>query len=395
MVDPAKVPQVTIGLGGRFSILLVAGLSVIGFSSLVPVLPQISQHFSEVPGAETIVRSMVTVLGAAMAAGAPAAGFLAGRFGEHRVLRWALLLFAVAGIAGTIIDNIWLLLASRITVGLALSAASVTALALISNYLPDNDRNKWLGFWTVVGNIASITVMPLAALLGTIGWRHVLLLHLASVAVLWLIIRLVPNVSGPGHQATTPQRSDHKFPIQILLLGFACGAVVTTLPAFLPFHFAELGHAQPANAAMAIMALTVGGTISSFGFGWIRKYAGPGELFVLGFLIICAALNMLAWGRSVEMALFGMLMVGTGSGLLSPNLFSMAADAQPEQRARRIGWARCGYFGAPLVCQAALEPVAISYGADGAFLTVAGFALGMSLLMAGRRFVLAGARQQT
>ncbi|WCT73991.1 MFS transporter [Sphingomonas naphthae] len=376
-----------VGLGGRISLVLVGGLIVIGFSSLVPVLPKISAHFADTPGAGTIVRAMITALGGAMAIGAPIGGLLAERFGERRLLLVALATFALAGIAGMVIDDLWLLLASRIVVGLALATCGVTAIATLANGVPDAERPRWLGFSSMFGNLATLGVMPVAVMLGAMDWRLVFTLHLAALPILLLILTLVP--APPVARTVTARVEGGGFPWAMLGLGLVCGGVATTLPAYLPFHFTEIGESNPRYPALAIMALTLGAGTLSFAYGWVRRFAGPAKIFVGGFLIVGLALLLVIAGHSVTTTLIGTTLLGVGVGLLSPNLFAVAAADLPERRARRIGLARAGYFGAALLAQIPLEPVAARYGAQGAFVALAGFAFAMALVMLAGRARLA------
>lgn len=383
----------TIGSGALFSLLLIPTLSTVGVGALSPVLSQISDHFRDTPGADIVVRSLVTSLGGAMMVGASAAGFLAERFGERQILLWSLLLFAVFGMAGMFLDDPWTLLLSRVGVGLAIGAAGVMAITLISNGVSDDGRHRWLGFYSVAGTVGAVAVMPVAGLLGAISWRLIFPLHLLALPMLALCALLIGKTSKASRAAAT-QGKGSAFPIGMLMLGLACGMVISTVPAYLPFHFREFGEHRPDRIAAAITASVAAAGVVSLAYGWIRRHLGAADVFALGFLAMGLGLSVVAWGRSVESAVVGMSLSGIGIGLLGPNIFAVAANAEPERRARRVGMARAGFFGAPLLAQLPLEPVAITHGADGVLFVLAAFAMTMIVVvMLGRRSLAAAPAQ--
>lgn len=365
-------PTAVLPFPGRLSLVLVALLSSVGFSSLAPVLPKISEHFAGEPGADILVRAMVTAVGGAMAIGGPLAGMLAERFGERRILCAALLLFGVVGTCGYVIDNPWALLASRIVVGLALTATGVVALAMIANGTAAASRNRWLGYFAVFASLGTIPVMFAAALMGAIDWRLVFLLHLAAAPILLLVLLLVPAVRTARSEAATTRPSG--FPFGVMLVGLSCGAVGATLPAFIPFQLQSIGRAAPGDVATIIATLTLAAATASYFYGAIRSRVRMGQVFIGGFLLIGMAIAAMTAADSFVMTCACMFFVGLGTGALGPNLFALAATSPAEQRARRMGVARGAYYGAPLVAQLFLEPLVAGYGPTAAFYALATFA---------------------
>jgi MFS family permease len=374
-------------MAALFGLILVPWLGVIALGGLTPVLADISKHFASTPGADTLVRMLVTVAGGASVVGSLAAGFLADKLGNRRLLMLALALFAVTGTAGYFLDNIWLMLATRFFVGIGFGLALAPAVALLTLFVPEENRNRWLGFLALSGAVGGVALILLAGVIGKIDWRLPFLLHLLALVMLLLVIILVPQPatreSSAGHEAAKAEQDTQpsfKFPLAVFMMGIACGAAVNVAGIYLPFLFARIGIGGSDKVAMALVASTVAAAITSATFGWIRKRISLAQAFVLAFCLIGAGLAIVGTAKSLGVILVGQAFAGLAVGIFSSNLMAYAGNAAPLQRTRRVGAARGGYMGVTLLVQVLLEPVVRVYGPAGAVLTIAGFAAIMALV---------------
>lgn len=385
----ASIAPVTTGRWAALPLLLPPVLSGLAVAGLMPIMAVMSRHFASTPGADTLVRMMMTVVGAVMIIGAPASAFLAERLGERKILIGSLLLFAIAGAAGGFVDDLHILLGSRVLLGLALSASGVTSMSLMTKLVPDARRNRWIGYVSVVGSAGSVIILPLAGLLGSIDWRLVFALHLIALPILLLVLAFTPQPPAEEHA----EHGEHiaqphsGFPARLVLLGLVCGAVSTTLAVYVPFHLAAVGETDPNRIGIPLTAGILTGSMAAFAFGWVRHYLSAAKVFVCAFSIIAMALTAVALSHGMETMAVFMLLNGMGTGMIAPNLSSTVAAGDPVRRARRLGFSRAGYFGAPLLAQLPLEPLTFAYGPAAALLAIAGFSALMALffLTVGRR----------
>ncbi len=369
--------QSLLGLAAKLALLLIGWLSAIALTTLTPVLAQISAHFAATPGADAVIRGLVTSVGAAMIVGAPAGGFLSERFGERAVLLWSLPLFALAGGAGLFLDDPWALLVSRVMLGLSVGAAGVAAAALLANGVADEDRNRWLGYFTLSGMLAGVLFTPISGMLGSIHWRYVFPIHLIAIPMLcaiWILVRPAGRASSGQRQQ---DRQRNAFPWGIVILGMACGVAASGLIAYLPFLFSEMGFGEPKKVATALTSGILGSAVTAFFFGAVRRCLAAVPVFVIGFLLVAIGVGVICLTRAYELHSIGMFFAGLGNGLLTPNLYAVATSTSPDQRARRLGLARAGYFGAPLVAQIPFEPLAAAHGAFGVMFAITAFAIFM------------------
>jgi len=376
-------PTRDISISARLGVLMAVPLSGLAQSGLTPILPKLSEHFAEVPNADAMVRLAVSGLSFAMIAGALTGGFAGDRFGQRRVLIWALLIYALAGSAGFFLDNLYVIIGSRLLLGVVNAAAGIMVAALFTTRIGPQTREKWLGFTVVAGTFGGILLFGLVGAVAKIDWRYVFLLHALAIPVALLIMAALPASDQPAQSkhgsAETPRDgAADGLPIGLILVGIACGAAAMGYMIFLPFHLKDVGHGEPHNVAGALMMSGFSGAVVSFGYGWLRQQWSAVPVFMLGFVIIAAGLLVIGMMTDYVPILAGLALVGGGVGLIGPNLFSAsAAAAPPERRARSIGFARAGFYAGPLVAQLPLEPVVNQAGASGAMFVLSAFAISM------------------
>jgi MFS family permease len=379
-------PQTDISLGARLSLLLVSPLSGLAQSGMTPILPKISEHFATVPNAEATVRLMISGLSFAMIGGALMGGMAGDRFGRRRVLIWMLVIYAIAGVAGYFLDNLYLLIASRMVLGLANACAGIMIAAIFTTRINPSSRDKWLGFLVVSGTVGSIMLLGVVGAVAKVDWHYVFLLHLSSLPVALLILAVL-SPSPESSAAPIHNPAVGGAPIGLTLFGIACGVVSTGYLSFVPFHLKHIGYGAPQLVAGVIMTSGLSGAAVSFWYGWIRHRLTAVPVFMLGFAVCAVGLTTIAWATDYKVVLVGIALVGGSVGLIAPTLFSAsAASAPPERRARYLGFARAGMYAGPLVAQLPLEPLVRAAGAGAAILAVGGFSAMLAVWVSfGRR----------
>lgn len=378
-----------ISLFGRFSLCLIAPLSGLAQAGLAPVLPKISEHFASTPDADTLVRLMVSALSFAMILGSLGAGLLAARIGQRTLLFICLGLYAVAGAAGFFLDNLYLLVASRMVLGVVTAAWGVLIAAVITTQIAPAIRDRWLGFYIVSGTLGMFVLMVAIGVLGSLNWRFVFLLYLLAFPAMLLVsvtVRMGPSKAVRG--ADKPiARVKRGIPFGITLFSIVCGAVGPTIMIFLPFHLLSIGDGAPGQVASVVVATAIATGLVAFAYGWIRARLSVLIIFVVGFGLAALGTFTIVAIPTYMGAVIGIVIFGIGGGFLHPNLFAAAAaSAPPEDRARIIGYARAGVYAGPLLAQIPLEFIAHGLGATAAIAGIAVMCVGaVAWAVIGRR----------
>ena len=382
-----KVPE----QGGAQQLTLIACLAVctlgplsgITQTAMPPVLPKIAEHFSAIANAGLLARAMMTGLSVAMVFGALASGFLAERLGQLRLMFICLALYAASGLASFFIDNLYVLVALRVVLGLANSAMGVVGTAILATRLSGHRRDKWMGLFVTIGTVTSLVWVYLAGVLGAIDWRLIFLLQLLAVPVA-LLIGLTVSGDAPRGAAGAATVGGGEIPVAMTLFGLLCGGIGSSVFIFLPFHLHDIGIADPKKIGLLLMISTAAGVATALSFGWIRTRLAALQVFVGGFALTGAGL-LLALATSSYAAMAAALAVyGAGFGVVTPNLFSACSAAtRMELRTRVLGFMRAGFYAGPLLAQFPLEAI-VRQGGPGAALTT----LGLMALAAAALFVV-------
>lgn len=122
--------------------LLGSCLQILGAVLIAPVLPQMQEHFRQVPGAEVL--------------------------GRNRLL---LVAYAIAGTAPLWLDSLPAIVASRALVGVMEAAIMTCCTRLIGDLFSGAVRSRWLAAQVMCTAIAATVFLVLSGALGAAGWR--------------------------------------------------------------------------------------------------------------------------------------------------------------------------------------------------------------------------------
>lgn len=345
-------------------ICMAAPLSGLAQSGLSPILPVMTGHFADEPNAALLVRAMVSGLSATMIIGSLVGGFIAERIGQIRLLAVSLGFFALAGAIGYWLDNLYLMVASRMVLGIVNAMAGLMAAAIITTRIAPEMRDRWMGFYVVTGTVGAMVMLMIVGELGKIDWRLVFPLHFVALPIAVLVFLAIPEMPELRGNVGARLPAAAGIPWGLTLFGVLCGAVISSTMIYLPFHLHDQGHGASDKVALALLVSAGTGGISAFFFGTIRRYFSVLQIFVAGYLCCGLALLTVIATGDFNVILPAMAFQGVGAGVLTPNLFSaIAASVPAELRSRTLGFTRAGFYAGPLVAQVFLEPVSQGFGA--------------------------------
>ena len=182
---------------GQATLLASGAPAILGLYALGPVLPTIARAFPGLRDAELLSQLVGGLVGLAFAVASPMVAGLVRRFGYRAVYFWSTLVFSLAGLAVLGLDNLYLVLLTRVVLGAALAGVLVAAVTGLST-LPRAQRTRLFGLQTMVGGTLGLVSYFVVAKLADAGWRTPFALHGLGLLLLPFILML------PKAQASAP-----------------------------------------------------------------------------------------------------------------------------------------------------------------------------------------------
>ncbi|MEO8712037.1 MAG: MFS transporter [Parafilimonas sp.] len=366
----------------KLTLLLVSSLTIMSVITISPALPQMAIAFSGVKNAAFIVKMVLTIPALMIALFSPVAGRLIDRYGRLNILRISLIVYAVAGSAGFYLDNLYVILISRILLGIAVGMSMTIVITLIADYFEGKERMKFVGLQIAFMSLGGILFIGLGGVLADIGWRFPFLLYLFSLLVFPLTLMFLqePKVIKQTKQIL----QNVKAPGIIWMLFFntmLMWIIFFLIPVQIPFYLKALGVAKNSLVGAAIASSTLASAISSFSYSKIKSHFNFLTIFFMGYLLMAAGFLCAAVANSYTLVVVAMMITGFGMGMMIPNTNMWVMKiVPPEIRGKEIGKLTTFWFLGQFLSPIIIFPVVSHLSLSSTFMLAAGFLLLMSVL---------------
>ncbi len=336
------------------AVLLLAGscMPVLGSVLITPILPQLSQVFGGEPGSAVLVPMIVAIPALIIAIFAPFAGQIVDRLGRKNLLLVAMFAYALVGTAPAWLEDLQLILFSRVLVGVCEAAIMTVCTTLIVDYFHEEKRRiKYLGLQTVVTTLAATVFIVLGGALGVAGWHTPFWVYAISIVIAVPMIFLLWEPSredatdshvATGEKVRVPWRLI-SIPLIVTLFGGFTFYVIIIEASYL-----VVGTGVAATdtgtiglvAALASLATAAG----AFTFARIAKLQ-PRVQLPLAFGLQSVGMLVIWLGGGLPSVIVGAIIASAGSGLLLPTLVTWTlSKISFEERGRSTGWWQSAFF---------------------------------------------------
>jgi len=359
------------------TLLLASTLTIMAGATISPSLPEMARHFAGVPEADLLVRLVLTVTALAIAVCAPVVGVLVDRWGRRPVLAGAIVLYAVGGGSGLVLDDLYAILAGRVLLGVAVAGVMTAATALLVDLHGGTDRSRVLGLQAATIGAGGVVFLTVGGLLADIDWRGPFAIYLTALPLAVLVWRGVVDpprraTDGPSVGESSGQGSHGALPLVagVCALAFVIQVVFYTVPTLLPFYLADVARIGATGAGLSIGAMVAVSAVVSWNYARVRRLLGHAQVAVTSLALLAAGMTGLGLASDATLILPALLLTGAGVGLVIPNLSAwLGSAAAPAYRGRVLGamvsLMFLGQFCSPLLAQ----PVVTAGGIDAAYLT--------------------------
>ncbi len=357
-------------------LMLAAVMPTMAIIALVPVLPLLLREFAAVPGSAVLVPMALTVPALCVALFSPVAGWLSDRLGRKRLLVGSLAGYAVFGLLPLLLDDLRLILAARVVLGVTEAMIMTVATALIGDYFTGEQRERWVSIQIATASVSAIVLIAAGGALGeTLGsrgpfWLYLLALPVALAAAVILFepgntsTPPIQTQSGPAHGITA-----------LIAITFGVGMLFYTLIVQLGPVIEATGVTSPATIGLAGAAANLGVMAGSMLFGRLKGWSAE-TLLALGLPLVATGYVGIALSNSFILTAACAVLISVGNGLMLPTMLAwVLRRLPPETRGRGTGMWTGSFFLAQFV--APIVAVALSGllgGLSGVFLFFAALA---------------------
>jgi MFS family permease len=341
------------------SLLLPITLSTMAIVLLAPILPQIMQSFSAVPGYDYWVPMILTIPALCVALFSPVAGMMGDYFGRRRLLLASFVVYGVVGIAPVFLHDLTAILISRIGVGLAEALIMVLSTTMIGDYYHGAARDKWLAGQTAFASMSALVFFNVGGQLGAHGWRTPFWVYTSALLMMALVMAFTRDLKPGDHGAGEAPRNASwaHFPwgrIAVIMAITLYGSVffyTVQIQAASGLHV--LGITDPARAGFLTSIASVGVPLGTFIYSRIGRWPVQ-RLLVVEFALLSVGFLTMGRAHAVQSFLIGCFCNQLGAGMLLPTLLVWAMSLLPfEIRGRGAGlWQAAfamGQFLSPVV----------------------------------------------
>ena len=360
----------------KLTLLLVSSLTIMSVITISPALPQMAIAFANVKNAAFIVKMVLTIPALMIAIVSPITGRFIDRYGRLKILRLSLVLYALAGTGGYFLSTLYLILISRVMLGVAVGMSMPVVITLIADYFEGAERQKFAGTQIAFMSIGGIVFISLGGILADIGWRYPFLIYLSSLLVLPLTILFLYE---PAVVQKSQVNQHVKTPSIIWLLfinTMLMWILFFMIPVQIPFHLKAIGVEKNSLIGVAIATSTAFSAISSFSYTKIKARLNFLSIFSIGYLLIAAGFVCIAFSQTYVLVIIAMMLSGFGMGMMIPNTnIWVMKIVPPVIRGKEIGKLTTFWFLGQFLSPIIILPVITNLSLSSTFMLASIFLL--------------------
>lgn len=356
-------------------LLLSAMLTLMGGAAVAPALPLISAVFPNDP--VYLISMIITLPSLAVACTGYLIGIACDKFGRRSVLLFSLAVFALAGSAGFYLNSLWVILLSRVILGIGIAGLMTATTALITEYYTGASRARVLGYQSAAMGLGMLILETCGGSLAEISWREPFLIYLIAFVIL---IGVFFTIQEPNRE---PRASLRDFSVKLDMVAlspvylsiFFGMMIIFLMPTRLPYLVSGLGNVSSTVTGLLLGLIGISSALSGIFYGRIAIRMPRMKVMFLCFLLIGLGCSLLGFATSVIAVAVAVAFSGFGQGALIPTIMNWLTDKAPVQAmGKAMGifsmFLNLGHFGSSL----AVVPILAMVGSDSNLFRVAGMA---------------------
>ena len=370
--------MITPGKTSLWVILASATLTVMAGSIIAPVLGQMGEGLGV---DQSAARILITTHGIMIAVCSPAIGLLVDKVGVRRPYILGLTLYGLAGGSGLIITNYYLLIVSRLFLGISVAAIFTSITVIILNLYEGAQRNKIMGWRGSSNSIGGVLWPLVGGSLGLFSWHLPFAGYLIGLPLAFLAFFSIPESQKGTARQTDDAGSKSESVLRIFKstpalflpysLIFIGNILLYAVIVFLPKLVGQFGITSSFHIGTFVATVGLAGGVTSLFYGKIKERLSFKTLVVIALALWAAGFATVSqapfsWVISLAIVLFGM-----GMGLTMPTVSLWVGELVPASFRGRMtsyitSFSYTGQFLSPII----LSPIDSSLGLNTLFLAI-------------------------
>jgi MFS family permease len=341
---------------------------------------------------------IITTHGLFIVLTSPIAGTLIDRYGPRRPYVLGLVLYALAGGAGLVVDSFAVLLASRALLGVAVAFVYTSITVLIYNLFQGEQKDRAMGLRGSANSLGGAVWPLFGGVLGTLSWQFPFGVYLLALPLGVLASLTVPEPRIAGDQRESGDSSDGGVrgvarafadtPLLPLVYGlyFAANVLLYAIVVYYPQLLTGFGISSSFVISLYLSVLGIAGGLSAYFYDRIKRRFEYRQLTFAALGLWVAGFGLAATASTPVLAVLPVVLFGLGQGLVFPTVLLWVEELVPTDRQGQFSSyvAMFGYVGqflSPVLFGFVVAP----FGVRAVFATAAVFA-GLVLVVSGVRY---------
>jgi len=359
-------------------ILASATLTVMAGSVIAPVLNQMGEGLGVTPGA---ARLLITTHGIMIAICSPAIGLLIDKWGVRRPLILGLILYGLAGGSGLFITNYYLLIGSRVLLGISVAMIFTAITVTILNLYEGTQRNKVMG-WRGSSNSVGGIIWPLiGGSLGMLSWHLPFAAYLIGLPIAFIAFLAIPetqkSADHPANGTADIKESTFRIfkstPILFLpySLAFVGNILLYAIIVFMPKLVEQFGVTSSFYVGTFISTVGLAGGTTSLFYGRIKARLSFNSIIKISLFLWSAGFILISQAPFIWLVSISIIFFGIGMGMVLPTISVWVGELVPASfRGRMTSYislfSYTGQFLSPII----LSPMETALGLTTLFLVI-------------------------
>lgn len=314
--------------------LLSISLVLTSASAVSAVIPMMMQNMPGV--SSSLIESVITLPSFSMMLFVLLSGPISTRLGKKNTVMLGLSLVVLGGILPMFLDNITLILVSRLVLGAGLGMFNSLAVSLISDFFEGDERAQLVGFQSAVQGLGSTVATFVAGRLALIDWQLAFLCYAIAIPIALLFFFIIPKPEQEEQAVveTSSETVKKNSKVSLPVLGLA-GALFLFMT-FVMIIYTKTGimiaeknipNAEFLGTALTLFSLS--SMIAGFFFGTIYKWLKDYAPFFSS-LLTATGFVMLWLAQNVVLVTVSMLIIGFSFALFIPYIFTVLTKIVPK-----------------------------------------------------------------